>query len=141
MAERNNRLIYTGLATNGTTRHSLYALRSLDEGVNFANPTLPFSSTNQWWLLTEAVVGANAYFYKDVPKGWYKLQVYNASTLTYSDMTPFDIMWHGSYDTENHILGQDIDMGHFHDAIKIALTDITRLGSGNLRNALEKSSR
>ena len=140
MAERKNRVIFSGLKTNGTTRHSLYICRSFTEGAGatpYGNPALPFvATTNEWYLLNESVITTNSYFYADIPRGWYQYQVYDSTTTTYSVITPFDVLWHGSFDMDNHITNQDPAMGHDHEAIKIRALDTARLGN-NLQLAVD----
>jgi len=142
MSETTNRLEYIGakLAGAGTARSGIFACRYL--AAAYGNPALPFAAdTNEWYELTEdnPVGNANSYFYNDIPKGKYRLQLEDDSggAPVYTTIGHKENIHHSSMDLDNHINDDDSDMRHETSAIAIPAADQGRL-STTLKLALDE---
>lgn len=134
MAEQTNVLELTAakLTGAGTARAGIFACRFL--GLAYGDPSTPFvAGTNEWYELTEDnPVGSDySYFYEDLPKGKYRLQVKDDSGASpvYTTIGHKANIHHSTLDLDNHINDGDVDMRHETTAIAIPAAKALRLGN------------
>ncbi len=88
---------------------------------------------NEWYELVEDNPEGSpySYFYGDIPKGRYRLQVKDDSggAPSFTTIGHKENVHHSSQDMENHITDDDPDMRHETTSIAVPESDTARLGS------------
>ncbi len=144
MAASLSRLIFAYPSTSGIF-DGLFACRY--QAGSYADPALPFDeNTNGWYMLEEIPLGEPdesgdyeaSYFTKEIPAGKYRIMKHD-TVEGYATLSPYENIFHGTLDAQNHIESIDSDLMHKHSQIQIAIEDQGRYGE-TLDEALDNIS-